>query len=171
MLVEKLNEHLAHNCNQEQRDKYSLDSLETAIKKYSKEEASLPERVLTWHKYCRAKEEHLFLHAEDERFVRNFECKLRSIRVALKSNECGHAAFLEQEERMLLAIKERAKAYLDTPFLDDSADEVVTDGGEQIVDDEDDEEDEEDDEDDEEEEDEEDEEEDEEDDDDDKEDE
>ncbi|KAI8334934.1 hypothetical protein EDC96DRAFT_583019 [Choanephora cucurbitarum] len=141
MLVEKLNEHLAHNCNQEQRDKYSLDSLETAIRKYSKEEASLPERVLTWHKYCRAKEEHLFLHAEDERFVRNLECKLRSIRVALKSNECGHAAFLEQEERMLLAIKERAKAFLDTPFLDDSADEVVTDGGELIVDDEEDDED------------------------------
>ena len=40
---------------------------------------------------------------------------------------------------MLLAIKERAKAFLDTPFLDDSANEVVTDGGELIEEDEEDE--------------------------------
>ena len=73
--------------------------------------------------------------AEDERFVRNLECKLRSIGVALKSNECGHATFLEQEERMLLAIKERVTAFLHTPFLDDSANEVVTDEDKLIVDD------------------------------------
>ncbi|KAI8356778.1 hypothetical protein EDC96DRAFT_258294 [Choanephora cucurbitarum] len=134
IIIEKLNEHLTKNCSEEDKALYSLDSFATAIKKYSKEEANgMTNEILAWHQARRAREELRFLNDEDEQFVRNLEQKLKAVKIAIEANTFGQAVFLEQEYRRLLAIKERAESFLETPFLVNCADEVVTDGGKSIV--------------------------------------